>query len=111
MYSSATASYSESGVCRAKAVAMGREIAMVKKVRRRSFICGRQLVRAAQTVTDALRVAKKFRMSDCPDRSDGSINMRRHFFLTAFVCLLLFTVLFSLRFHSLGAANDEEDNG
>ncbi len=37
--------------------------------------------------------------------------MRRRIILSTFACLLLLGVFFGLRFQSLRAANDEEDNG
>ena len=72
-----------------------------------SFVAFRHAC-AAQSVADALRVAKNFRMSDCPSH----LKMRRRVALVTCSGLLLFGVLFDCGFHRLQAANDEEeDNG
>src|SRR3984893_10628125 len=108
MNSSATASYSWSGVCRAKLFANDRKVAPATRAQPRIFFS--LLVDTAAILVDALPVAKNFGMGECRALLQAQSQMKRRILLGTF-SLVAVALVFAFEFRGLRAANDEDDTG
>src|SRR5256885_10810901 len=108
MNSSATASYSWSGVWRAKTFPEGKQI--VATIRMQPKNCFKRSFTTAAQLYTTLCPLPKILDERISDRSQTQSKMKRRFVIGAFGLLVL-AFLSGIGFRSLRAADQDEDNG